>query len=559
MSAISALLLLLLITVVTSTYPISQDESYFKRYIDKDPNIDMNGPNARTISNLLGASNSPAKSSLNLSMIEVFLAQFITHDIERVNFNSTVYHTEVSPGDSVYGVNATNNFIRQELSVGQIFEGDEDDTRFETRNFNTDALDLSNIYGSDAATHAALREFSLGKMKTSSYTIQLSPFFAVTYENMPPSQAVTNLTITTPITSGPSTVFTAGDDRVNENIALSIFDVVWVRNHNYHANLIGTATPWLNDQQMFEAAAQKNRADWQQIVMYEYVPTVLGSLAPLVKEYKGYDSDADIRTSVEFGMAAFRYGHSTVAQWDLIQANGSVYVYTIPAGVFGPFPISSSQLSFSGQLGGPQNPTQTFLLAGGIGNIVRGLVSGKADDSDIVFNNVARNIVFGGSIGRAVDLLTLDIVRSRNSGTPNYYELRKKFFNIKGLEKDDANIYSSSLCTTKKDLVDDLSCFSLITSDITRATLLQSIYGKVNKIDGIVGILSEDKYPGSLFSRTLGGILIKEYEQKRAGDVNWFENILDDASLETVRTVKLSHIFRRNLNLPYLPENILVV
>lgn len=554
-------LVLACIVFIVCAYSLEEEEpSYFKRYVDKQPTVDLNGPNARTLSNLLADSANPPKSSLGLSMLEVFFAQSITHDVSRINFNSTAYYTEVLPGDQFYGINASNNFVLQHLSIGDYLEDEDGEIRFETRNFNTPELDLSHIYGSDSETLARLRSYEGGKLLTSNYTIVINPFVSFTYPDLPPSQAITNLSITTPLTGPPNLIFTSGDDRLNENIGLSLFIVAFIREHNYIASSLASQQPSLGDEELFNKARELNVAQWQSIVMYEYVPTVLGSLADSVKNYKDYDEDADVRTSVEFDMVAFRYGHSTVANWPLIASNGSLYTYTIPAGIFGPFPIVSSELPFAGQLGGPLNPPSVFLLSGGVENIIRGLSATRGDDSDIYFNKVTRNIVFGGLIGRVVDLFAIDLVRSRNGEVPSYYHLRKKFYNIRRIDKGVNNIYSSNLCDATKNSVspDPLACFSLITSNLTLATSLRDIYGKVSLIDGFVGVLIEDKYPGSLFSRTLAGILIKEYEKKRSGDTHWFESN-DSLNVTQIKTVKLSHIFRRAFNMPSLKEDLLVV
>lgn len=554
-------LVLACIVFIVCAYSLEEEEpSYFKRYVDKQPTVDLNGPNARTLSNLLADSANPPKSSLGLSMLEVFFAQSITHDVSRINFNSTAYYTEVLPGDQFYGINASNNFVLQHLSIGDYLEDEDGEIRFETRNFNTPELDLSHIYGSDSETLARLRSYEGGKLLTSNYTIVINPFVSFTYPDLPPSQAITNLSITTPLTGPPNLIFTSGDDRLNENIGLSLFIVAFIREHNYIASSLASQLPSLSDEELFNKARELNVAQWQSIVMYEYVPTVLGSLADSVKNYKDYDEDADVRTSVEFDMVAFRYGHSTVANWPLITSNGSLYTYTIPAGIFGPFPIVSSELPFAGQLGGPLNPPSVFLLSGGVENIIRGLSATRGDDSDIYFNKVTRNIVFGGLIGRVVDLFAIDLVRSRNGEVPSYYHLRKKFYNIRRIDKGVNNIYSSNLCDATKNSVspDPLDCFSLITSNLTLATSLRDIYGKVSLIDGFVGVLIEDKHPGSLFSRTLAGILIKEYEEKRSGDTHWFESN-DSLNVTQIKTVKLSHIFRRAFNMPSLREDLLVV
>ena len=553
----------LAILVAADYRPIGDGAAtYFKRYINKEKG--SNGLaftyNPRNISNLVASTGSPAKSALNISMMEVFFAQFINHDLERNEFVNDLYYMPVYPGDRLYGLNATNNYIIARYSYTELVSSDDDDNLSpQLLNNNSKLLDLSTVYGSNNETSEALRLYSGGKLKTSAYTAHLGPFVTLVYSDLAPSQAYSGLTTSSPVSTGPDTVLTSGDDRVDENIAMALINSAFIRRHNQHATNLSTLNSDWDDEKLFQEARKITIAEYQHIVFDEYIPVVLGPITDSIRKYRGYDDEVDTRTSIEFASGAFRYGHSAVSPYNLIQANGSLYRFTLPAGIFGPFPITSSQLPFAGQLGGPLNVATALATAGGIGNVLRGLINSVADDVDIQINDVIRNIVFGGSIGRGVDLLAVDIFRGRNNGLPSYHELRKKFYNVKGLPAGDNNIYQACGANKNDPNPDAIACFDLITSNHTLALALQSIYGKVNNIDGLVGLLSENRYPGAVFSRTTAGIIAKEYQTKRDGDPWWYEAILTDDELSAVKSVRLSTILSSVYNLTGLPDNVFVV
>lgn len=116
-----------------------------------------------------------------------------------------------------------------------------------------------------------------------------------------------------------------------------------------------------------------------------------------------------------------------------------------------------------------------------------------------------------------IDVPAQDIMRGRLNGVPNYHALRKVYFG--GPKRD---IYRQAECdaTEESPAPDPLPCFRLVTGEDDLAVRFQGLYGKVNNIDGIVGLLAEDpaSAPGSLVSRTAAVIIGEEYRRKRDAD-----------------------------------------
>ena len=519
--------------------------------------------NPRVISNsiaaLLSSSAATPKSAFNASVFELFYGQAaITHDWARQLKNTTKSNIPLLPGDLLYRVNGTSNFIVVSDSFGDYLTNEDGELRFHSRNENTDESDLSFIYGRDQATLNALRSGSGGRLKMEDYPglifLGTNRWLNTTlfFHNFPPSQATTGLPVETGLTeNSQARRFTAGDDRVNENIAHTLIVTLFDRNHNYWAERVVGAS----DEILFQEARKMNIAEKQRIDMYEYLPAILGSASVLIKPYNGYDNETDVRTSDVFAIVAERYGNSLIDDWTLRKQDNSIYPFSIPRLVPGP------AMSLAGQLGGPQLPDMMYVLSDnytagrsdGVNNILRGLARNRADENDLFFGDSARNIFFPGTGFGLIDLFAIDIQRGRLSQLPPYVEYRKKHYNAHGFPRGENVIYKSPLCsaTKKTPSPDPIACFQMINSNLEIATTLQFLYGKVDQIDAFVGFQAEDHYPGSQFGRTQAAIIAEEYQNKRDGDAFWFENdgVLTDAEYDLVHNVTLSQLLRRNFNL----------
>ena len=501
------------------------------RLLDSNFDVDPLSPNLRVLSNLIAAeTNEFANKNLQgINLFEAFFGQFINHDKEwsftRAGNNESDFYTLpiLETTDVLYNASATNNYLRIGRSVlGQGKLDKHGPVEPQLINHQTSWFDLSQLYGNSDADFAAMRDTTGGKLKTSTYTVFAGPVPFV-LPNQLPSKAVTGLPIVTALTVADSSILTAGDGRVNENVGLALVTTVFLREHNRIAAALAAAHPtWSNDD-LFQNARRLNIAQYQKIITKEYLPVIAS--APhldVFGRYKGYKRNTEGATAVEFSVAAFRYGHSTISNYVMLNSTYCTQFLSIPPGVFGPSGFSTPALPNAGQLGGPFSAPLAFAL-GGEQNLLRGLLNTKSQKVDTKFTDAVRNIVFIGAQGRGVDLFTFDGVRGRQSGLPSYHDLRREFLELDD-EDGEGNVYDECQGNPRRENEPDpIECFLLITSDLTLATKLKSFYGKVTKIDGLAGLLAEDHLPGSFLPRTLANIVMSEYKRSRDADRFWYE------------------------------------
>lgn len=100
-----------------------------------------------------------------------------------------------------------------------------------------------------------------------------------------------------------------GDPRTNQNPALLSFAIMFLRWHNVLANRIKHQHPSWSDEDIFQRARRIVIASLQNVIMYEYLPALMGSSLPA---YKGYNQDVHPGISHIFQAAAFRFGHTMI-------------------------------------------------------------------------------------------------------------------------------------------------------------------------------------------------------------------------------------------------------
>jgi len=95
----------------------------------------------------------------------------------------------------------------------------------------------------------------------------------------------------------------------------------------------------------------------------------------------------------------------------------------------------------------------------------------------------------------------------------------------------------------------------LVPYNTTLADNMRSLYGKVNRIDPLVGLLAEVHVPGTSFGETLGSIIMDTYRRIRDGDRYWFENPnqpypYSDDHIEEIHNVFMDDLLRANFDIP---------
>ena len=454
-------------------------------------------PNPRTISNKIANQTTDIPSEKGLTNTIWGFGQFVSHDLDLVGDSETSANIPVPAGDFYLDPANTGSVTIPMKESEYIAEtGTDINNPRQISNKVTSWLDGSNIYGSDEARARALRVGG-GKLRVSGGN--LLPFNSFGLENDNPRGV------------GDSSLFLAGDVRANENSVLASMHTLFVREHNRLAELLAVEHPDWGDEQIFQRAREINIAQYQNIVYNEYLPALLGE--DRISQYQGYKSSANPDISRVFANAAFRLGHSQLSSEILrLDSQGNNVGSLTLANVFFQS-VSTTQQA-------------------GIDPILRGVSSSLSQEIDTKTIDDVRNLLFGfgaGAIGR--DLFAININRGRLNGLADYNTVRQGY----GLSK--------------------INSFSEITSNTQLMSDLQALYGTVDNIDPIVGMLAEDKIGNAAVGETLSRVISKQFTSVRDGDRFYYENTFSKKEIEEIENVTLTDIIRRNTDTEIIQDN----
>jgi hypothetical protein len=106
-----------------------------------------------------------------------------------------------------------------------------------------------------------------------------------------------------------------------------------------------------------------------------------------------------------------------------------------------------------------------------------------------------------------------------------------------------------------------VNSFAEVTSDSTLQAKLQDLYGDVNNMDALIGMLAEDHLPDAAVGPLAAAGLIAQFTRLRDGDRFWYENDGDFTAEEiaALQATRLSDIIQRNTSLTTLQENVFFV
>lgn len=278
----------------------------------------------------------------------------------------------------------------------------------------------------------------------------------------------------------------AGDSRANENPGLTSFHVLFVREHNDIAEelkeVFGKNVSKWDDELLFQTARKINAAQMQKIVYEEFLPAFFGNVRPGLPTYSGYKTWVDPTVSLEFATAAFRIGHSMIADDVTVIAGGQSAAQKIPLREHffnhGSFRVA---------------PIEDYL---------RGMMNTVSQEVDLSIADTLRNVLFARVKEiEGIDLAAINIQRGRDHALPDYNKARELF----GLQK-----YTS---------------FDQITTDQKVVSSMKELYNDtLDNIDLWVGCLAEDKVPGSSLGELTRAIWIEEFRRNRDGDRFFYTN-----------------------------------
>jgi Ca2+-binding RTX toxin-like protein len=227
--------------------------------------------------------------------------------------------------------------------------------------------------------------------------------------------------------------FTAGDGRVNENIALTTIHQVF---HSEHDRLVdyvkgvltadaattasgAAALPdwqlptaqnpagW-NGERLFQAARFVTEMEYQHLVFEEFARKV----QPAVRPFHVYSPDINAAIPAEFAHAVYRFGHSMLDD-EVARRNED--------GTDNSLPLLTAFLN------PPEffhNGASTYTPEQAAGSVVLGSSDQTGNELDEFVTETLRNNL----LGLPLDLPTLNMARARDAGVPPLNQLRRDIF-----------------------------------------------------------------------------------------------------------------------------------
>eukprot|EP00102_Acyrthosiphon_pisum_P026317 XP_016663527.1 PREDICTED: peroxidase-like [Acyrthosiphon pisum] len=362
----------------------------------------------------------------------------------------------------------------------------------EQMNQATHYLDASMIYGTSEEQTLSLRQMSFGLL-----SVEKRWFFDPSSDLMPLETNDTNV-----CQNGPGTCYRAGDTRANAYPQLNAVYTMWVREHNRIARELYKENLFWSDEELFREAKKITTAFIQHITYNEWLPALLGvnytKENGLGLEYRTkYDETADPSVSNSFATAILPFANSMIG--DSI----SGYQY-----IDGPSKVRTHPGGQYGTLKGNYN--QPLTMNKSLHNMLLGLTVQPTQKVDMLFTE------------SGMDIVSLDIQRSRDHGLPSYTQFR----NYCGLKEIET--------------VEDLSEIMVEGSP----DKLLKLYKTWNDIDLLVGALLEKHVDDAMVGPTMRCIIREQFVRTRIADRYFYDvpGVFTDYQLENIKSVTIARI-----------------
>src|SRR3954468_17754992 len=238
-------------------------------------------PSARAVSNsLMTQGENSVLDPRSLTAMVYTWGQFIDHDMDLRTSSAppVAFNIPVPLGDPSFDPTASGTQVIPVSRSGiDPLTGTSAANPAQQINSITSYLDASMVYGSNSTRATWLRTLSGGLLKSTP-----APTGALLPKN-DGTQIIDGLT-------GPSTstsLFVAGDTRVNEQVGITSMQTLLMREHNRQATLLSRANPVWTDEQVYQMARKITSAEMASITYNEFLPALLGNSA--MPSYSGYN------------------------------------------------------------------------------------------------------------------------------------------------------------------------------------------------------------------------------------------------------------------------------
>ncbi|XP_066132657.1 dual oxidase 1 isoform X2 [Saccopteryx bilineata] len=468
-------------------------------------------PNARDLSNTAMRGPAGQASLKNRTVLGVFFGYHVLSDlvsVERPGCPAEFLNIRIPRGDPVFDRDHLGDVVlpfqrsRWDPKTGQSPSNPRDLT-----NEVTGWLDGSAIYGSSPSWSDALRSFSGGQLASGP-----DPAF--------PRAAQDPLLMWSapdPATGlrGPRGLYAFGAERGNREPFLQALGLLWFRYHNLCAQRLAREHPRWGDEELFQHARKRVIATYQNIALYEWLPSFLQKTPP---EYTGYRPFLDPSISPEFLVASEQF-FSTMVPPGIYMRNASCHFQRV---IDQNLNVSRA-LRVCNSYWSREHPN--LQRAEDVDALLLGMASQIAEREDHVVVEDVRDFWPGPLKFSRTDHLASCLQRGRDMGLPSYTKARAALGLPPITRWQDIN---SALSQSDGTVLQATA--ALYHQDLSRLELLPG------------GLLESHGDPGPLFST----IVLDQFVRLRDGDRYWFENtrngLFSEEEIAKIRNTSLRDV-----------------
>ncbi|XP_044584907.1 dual oxidase [Cotesia glomerata] len=457
----------------------------------------------RKLSDLFMKGDDGIASIKNKTALFAFFGQLVTAEIIMASESGCpieFHRIEVEKCDFIFDKDCQGNkyipFLRADYDRKT---GHSPNSPREQINKVTSWIDGSFVYSSSEAWANTMRTFKNGSFVT-------EPMGQFPVRNTMRAPLFNNAAPSVMRMLNPERLYLLGDPRTNQHPALLTFGIIFYRWHNVIAGRVQRENPFMSDEDIFQRTRRIVVGTIQNIIMYEYLPALLGEKLP---DYQGYKPDIHPGISHMFQSAAFRFGHTL-----------------IPPGIYRRDDKCNFLMTRTGKpairLCSTWWDSNEVVSNNTIEELIMGMASQLAEREDNLLSDDIRNNLFGPMEFSRRDLGALNIMRGRDNGLPDYNTART-YFNLP--RKTTWNDINPELFAKRPDLLREL---------------IEIHDNNLNNIDVYVGgMLESIDGPGELFST----VIKEQFIRLRDSDRFWFENqdsgVFTKNEIEEIRRVTL--------------------
>ncbi|KAM9807754.1 dual oxidase 1 [Neosynchiropus ocellatus] len=463
-------------------------------------------PNPRKLSRLLTRGPSGLPSARNQTVISLFFGYHVVFEVSNSRTPGCppeFLNIPVPKGDPVFDPSHTGKVLLPFQRGPWDKESGQSPSNPRTPvNLATAWIDGSSIYGPSTSWSDSLRSFAGGLLTSGSEW------------DMPKQLSGRSLmwSAADPTSGhhGPQGLYELGNAWANENVFTAAEAIIWFRYHNYVASKLHEEHPQWSDEKLFQNARKVVVATFQNIALYEWLPSYTGGTLP---PYPGYQKFVDPGISPEFQAAAIRLG-ITMAPPGVYMRNKTCHFREI-VNIDG---SSSPALRLCNSFWKRQKTQRQ--TSQDVDDLLLGMASQIAEKTDNIVVEDLTDFMYGPMRFSRTDLVAVTVQRGREFGLQSYSEVRK------ALDLPPINYFEEinpALNGTNPQLIQKIA--ELYNGDIRKLELFPG------------GLLECQDGPGPVFS----AIILDQFERIRNGDRFWFENkkngLFTEEEIQLIRNV----------------------